>query len=74
MTIPILEIKSGSKTQLLYGSGARYVAESDGILTMRPIDNNAVIVRAIAPVACRKLNGGDTLTTALAAGDTIELV
>ena len=74
MTIPILEIKTGASTQLLYGSGARFVATADSIVTMRSIDNNEVTLRAPRRGSSRTLKGGDTLSTTLTAGEIIEIV
>ncbi|RAZ83201.1 hypothetical protein DPM33_32990 [Mesorhizobium hawassense] len=75
MTTPILEVKTSTETQLLYGKGARFAASSDGVVNIRPIDNNAVTVRAIfTATKSRPLNGGDALSVTLSAGDVIELV
>jgi hypothetical protein len=74
MTTPILEIKTASETQLLYGSGARFVAESDCVVTARPIDNNAVTIRVARCGHAVTLNGGYALSTTLAAGDIIDII
>ncbi|MGO4637232.1 hypothetical protein AB4Z43_02210 [Mesorhizobium sp. 2RAF45] len=74
MTTPILEIRRGDESQLLHGTGARFVAEADGIVTVKPIDDNAVVLRVPRRATSLRMSAGETMTMTVSPGDTIELI
>ncbi|MBZ9741016.1 MULTISPECIES: hypothetical protein [unclassified Mesorhizobium] len=75
MNTPYLSVESDAEPIVLFGSGARFVAAADGIVTVRPVVNdNAVTVRLPGRADVLTLNSGDRLSITVAAGDVIEIV
>ena len=70
---PMLEIHHGAEPLVLYGYGAKFTAETDGIVTIKPVGDTAVTVRVPRRATSLPLNGGETLSITVAAGDVIEI-
>ncbi|RWM26897.1 hypothetical protein [Mesorhizobium sp.] len=71
---PMLAIIRNGEPHVLYGPGAKFAAEADGIITLRPVGDHAVSVRVPRRATTLRMQGGETLTLTVAAGDIIELV
>lgn len=70
----ILEIKRGVESQLLYGPGARFTAETGGVVTLKPIDDNAAVLRVPRRATNLRMSAGEMMTMTVSAGDIIELI
>ncbi|TIP03859.1 MAG: hypothetical protein E5X72_14225 [Mesorhizobium sp.] len=68
---PIISINND---HVLAGVGARYVAKADGVLTLRPIDNHAVNIRIPRRATSLLMNGGESLSIGVDAGDAIAII
>lgn len=71
---PILKLHHSAEPLVLYGSGAKFTAETDGIVTIKPVGDTAVTVRVPRRATSLTLNGGESLSLTVAAGDIIEIV
>ncbi|MBZ9904788.1 hypothetical protein LB557_02040 [Mesorhizobium sp. BR115XR7A] len=73
-TTPYLAIEhKGGEPLVLFGSGARFTAAADGILTVRPVGDVPVPVRFLSRGTNLRMNGGESLSITVAAGDIIEI-